>query len=268
MKTRICMLAASAAMMSPALCSAAEPDDAEALAKKVANPVASLISVPLQYNYDEHYGSESGHKSFINVQPVVPIALTPEWNLISRTIVPLVFSQDNVIPGSRESGIGDITQSLFFSPRAPTSSGLIWGAGPVFLLPTGTDANLSSRKWGAGPTGVLVKQHGPWTYGALANHIWGVGGVEGRTNVSNTFLQPFVSYTTKDAWTYAVNTESNYDWKGKQWSVPLNFTASKLMKWGIQPVSIGGGLRYWATSPDAGPHNWGVRLVVTFLFPK
>ena len=268
MKTRIYVLLGSVSIMSSTLCSAAEPEDAEALAKKLANPVASLISVPLQYNYDDHYGSNhSGHKSYLNVQPVVPFSLNAEWNLISRTILPFV-DQSNVIPGSSESGIGDITQSLFFSPKAPTASGLIWGAGPVFLLPTGTDSKLSARKWGAGPTAVLVKQDGPWTYGALTNHIWGVGGVESRSNVSNTFIQPFLSYTTKDAWTYALNTESNYDWKEKQWAVPFNVTASKLMKFGAQPVSIGGGLRYWATGPDTGPHNWGVRLVVTFLFTK
>lgn len=239
----------------------------EDLAKKLSNPVAALISVPLQYNYDHKIGSADGHKNYINFQPVVPISLNEDWNVISRTIVPIV-SQDNVVGEGRQSGLGDITQSLFFSPKQPTSGGVIWGVGPVFLLPTGTQPELSARKWGVGPTGVALVQEGPWTFGMLANHIWGSGGVESRQDVSSTFLQPFVSYTTKDAWTYTLNSESTYDWKGKQWQVPVNVLVSKLTKFGNQPVSIGGGVRYWAESADGGPHDWGLRLVVTFLFPK
>ncbi|RZL93825.1 MAG: transporter [Variovorax sp.] len=244
--------------------------DAEELAKKLSNPVAAMISVPLQYNDDHHYGTgtaEQGHKSVLNIQPVVPISLNAEWNVISRTILP-VISQSNVQPGSSQSGIGDITQSLFFSPKQPTAGGLIWGAGPAFLLPTGSEPELSARKWGIGPTVVLLKQEGAWTYGVLANHIWGGGGVSSRPDVSNTFLQPFLSHTTKDAWTYGINTESNYDWKNKQWSVPINLTVSKLVKFGNQPVSLGAGLRYWADGPDSGPHDWGLRLIATFLFPR
>lgn len=239
----------------------------EELAKKLSNPVAALISVPFQFNYDHEIGSANGHKTYLNFQPVVPISLNSEWNMISRTIVPLI-SQSDVVPGTSQGGVGDITQSLFFSPKEPGPGGLIWGVGPAFLLPTGSEPELSARKWGAGPTFVVLKQDGGWTYGMLANHIWGGGGVQSRPAVSSTFVQPFLSYTTKDAWSYTLNTESSYDWRDKQWQVPINGMVTKLVKIGDQRVSIGGGLRYWADSADNGPHGWGARLIATFLFPK
>src|SRR5262249_5219800 len=157
--------------------------------KKLNNPVASLISVPIQTNYDEHFGAdERGRKFYVNVQPVVPIRLNPEWNLISRTILPIV-DQHDVVPGTHQSGLGDVVQSFFFSPVNPTSGGLIWGGGPVLLLPTGSDGELSARKWGLGPTGVVLRQQGPWTYGVLASHTWSVAGSDGRPDISSTFIQ-------------------------------------------------------------------------------
>jgi hypothetical protein len=239
----------------------------EDLAKKLSNPVAALISVPVQANYDDSIGPNDGERWTINVQPVIPITLNEEWNIISRTILPLIDQKD-VAPGSSESGIGDIVQSVFFSPKAPTAKGLIWGAGPVFLLPTATDDLLGAEKWGIGPTGVVLKQQGPWTYGALANHIWSVAGNDSRNDISTTFVQPFISYTTKTAWTYTLNTESTYDWKAEQWSVPINAIVSKVTKFRGQLVSVGGGVRYWVESPASGPEDFGFRLVVTFLFPK
>jgi len=244
-------------------------DSATDLAKKLSNPVAALISVPMQLNYDKKTGtSQSGKRSVLNVQPVVPVTLNQDWNIISRTIVPLVSQQD-ITPGAgSQSGVGDIVQSVFFSPKAPTADGWIWGAGPVLLLPTGSSDMLSAKKWGAGPTAVLLKQDSGWTYGALANHIWSFAGDSTRSDISATFLQPFLSYTTPTAWTYGVNTESTYDWKATQWSVPLNLSVSKVTKIGDQLMSLGGGVRYWAYGPDSGPHGWGLRLVMTLLYPK
>ena len=243
--------------------------DAEELAKKLANPIAALISVPLQFNYDKDIGAANGHKSFINVQPVIPFSLNRDWNIISRTILPVVIEQKDIAGKSgSQSGIGDIVQSLFFSPKAPTSGGLIWGVGPVFLLPTASESLLGGEKWGLGPTGVMLTQRGPWTVGALANHIWSVGGDSSRADISATFVQPFLSYTTKSATSFALNTESTYDWKGETWSVPINMTVSQMLKFGKQSVQIGAGVRYWADSPANGPHGWGARVQVTFLFPK
>lgn len=247
--------------------SMASAQDAD-LAQKLSNPVASLISVPFQFNYDSGYGPLDGHKSVLNIQPVIPISINEDWNVISRTIIP-VISQDDVAGDSgNQFGLGDVLQSFFFSPKEPTAGGLIWGAGPAFLLPTATEPLLGSEKLGLGPTVVLLKQSDGFTYGALANHIWSVAGDSDRDDISSTFLQPFISYTTKEAWTFSLNTESSYDWKNDEWAVPINFSVAKLAKIGDQPVSFQVGARYWATAPDNGPDGWGIRAGVTLLFPK
>jgi hypothetical protein len=251
------------APMSPALA-----DDLNDLARATSNPVAALISVPLQLNYDSGFGSGDGSRTLLNVQPVVPFALSDDWNLISRTIMPLIMQEDIAGPSGRQHGLGDITQSLFFSPAAPGPGGLIWGVGPVLLLPTATDDLLGSGKWGAGPTGVVLSQTGPWTVGMLANHIWSFAGDDDRPDVNSTFLQPFLTYTTANAWTFGINSESSYDWEAEQWSVPINLTVGKVTQVGAQAVSFTGGLRYWADTPEGGPDDIGFRFVVSLLFPK
>lgn len=259
-----------AAVVAMGLSAPAFPADDAELAKKIQNPIANLVSLPLQFNHDSDIGPrEDGTRSSLNVQPVIPFSLNEEWNLISRTIIPLI-DQDDVVPGSAgdESGMGDITQSLFFSPKKPTALGWIWGAGPVFLLPTASDDVLGSEKWGVGPTVVALKQERGKTYGLLANHIWSVAGDDDRNDISATFVQPFFSYTTKTFTTPGVNIEASYDWEAEEWSVPVNFQVSQLLKVGRQPLSLLAGARYWADSPPSGPDGWGYRLAITFLFPK
>lgn len=250
-------------------CGANAEESSAELALKLSNPVAALISVPLQLNYDSDIGpAEDGDRWLLNVQPVVPVSLNDDWNLISRTIVPLV-AQDDVLPGAgSQAGLGDVVQSVFFSPKAPTAGGWIWGAGPVLLLPTGSDDLLTADQWAAGPTGVLLKQQGPWTYGALANHLWSFAGRDARADVNATFVQPFLTYTTPTAWTYGINAETTYDWEGEQWSLPVNVTVAKVTKLGNQLVSIGGGLRYWADSPPGGAEGLGLRASFALLFPR
>ena len=199
-------------------------------------------------------------------QPVIPFSISEDWNLITRTIVPVIYAESPVAGGSDKSGIGDVLQSFFFSPKAPTSSGWIWGAGPVFSWPTETDRALGNGKWGAGPTAVLLKQENGWTYGLLANHVWSYAGW-GNQNVNATYLQPFVSYTTKTFTTFGFATESTYDWQGSQWTVPLIPNVSQLIKIGKQPISFQLGVKYYAEKPDGGP-DWGLRFTITFLFPK
>ena len=241
----------------------------EALAKKLSNPVAALISAPIQYNFDENIGADDkGSRTTVNIQPVIPFSISENWNLISRTILPLIDQENIHSNAGTQSGVGDIVQSVFFSPKAPTNNGWILGAGPVLLLPTGSDDKLTADKVGLGPTAVALKQQGPWTYGALGNHIWSVGGRSDRADVNATFLQPFLVYTTRSATTYALNTESTYDWESKQWAVPVNFTVTQMVKVGGQLISVGGGVRYWAKSTNNGPEGVGIRLMFTMLFPK
>ena len=245
----------------------AEAAAAAELAKQLSNPVAALISVPMQSNFDYGAGPDGdGFQYKLNIQPVIPITLNDDWNLISRTIVPYVY-QDKWINTSSQSGLSDTVQSLFFSPKEPTSGGWIWAVGPVFLLPTATDDLLGTEKWGAGPTALVLKQENGWTYGVLANHLWSFAGNSNRAEVDATFLQPFLTYTTKKQTTYGLNTESTYDWINSQWTVPLNLSISQLLKIGGKPVSLLLGGRYYAEKSDNGP-DWGLRFQITLLFPK
>ena len=276
----IAMLSASLVAAMPALAEVGaiatkerveKRDEADAeLAKKTQNPIADLASLPFQYNYDEKIGpTEDGKKSVLNIQPVIPFSLNQDWIIISRTIVPLIDQKGSLPNGAAdESGFGDIVQSLFFSPKKPTERGWIWGVGPVFQLPTASEDILGSKKWGIGPTAVALKQEHGWTVGILANHIWSFAGDNVRQDVSATFLQLFLSFTTRTYTTFGVNTESTYDWKAEQWSVPVNFLVSQMFKVGSQIMSLQVGVRHWADSPPNGPEGTGYRLQLTFLFPK
>jgi hypothetical protein len=249
----------------------AQDQEAE-LAKKLNNPVASLISVPIQNNWDFGLGPANAMKYTANIQPVIPISISKDWNLILRTIVPVIY-QDALVnnplaaASAREShsGLGDTTQSFFFSPKAPVG-GWILGAGPVGYYPTATDSALGAGQWGAGPTIVALRQEHGFTYGILANQIWSFAGW-GQQNVNATYLQPFVAYTTKTYTTPAINTESTYDWQSEHATVPINFMVQQLVKIGGKPVAFQLGYRYYIEKPNGGP-DWGLRFTITFLFPK
>ena len=263
----------------------ASSDDAQAdqLAKQLSNPVASLISVPFQANEDFGYGpSHNGYKFTLNIQPVIPISISKDWNVIVRTIFPIVSQHDlfyienvpknsPIQPQNRsQDGLSDTTQSFFLSPKEPGPFGLIWGIGPAFLYPTGTHPFLGTGTFGIGPTVVVLKQMGGLTAGALMNQLWSVAVEEHRKSVSQMFLQPFLAYTTKTHTTFTLNTESTANWNNEpgdaKWTVPVIFQISQILKIGKQPISIQIGGKYYADSPRYGP-DWGVRLNFTLLYP-
>jgi hypothetical protein len=241
------------------------------LANKLSNPISSLISVPFQFNYDSGYGPANGNKAFVNIQPVIPLKLNSDLSLVTRTILPVAW-QNNIAGNSgTQFGLGDTLQSFFLVPQSnKTSLGeFTYGVGPAVNWPTSTDRLLGSGTLGMGPTGVFLFQDRGWTFGALANHVWGVA--ETRSSMpalNNTFLQPFIAYNTPDAWTFAINTESSYNWTAREWSVPINWTVAKLTTISSQKVQFQAGLRYWAHSARGGPDGVGARFAVTFLFPN
>lgn len=248
---------------------AAQAQDTDALAKQLSNPIASLTSVPMQLNYDDGIGPHGdGDKFYLNVQPVIPVSIGEDWNMISRTILPVV-SQHDIVPGAgSQFGLGDTIQSLFFSPKALTAAGWTWGIGPALLIPTATDDLLGGEKWGAGPTAVALRQTASgWTYGALVNHIWSFAGEDDRGDINATYMQPFISKSLGKGRTIATSLESTYDWEGEQWVVPINIGYSKVSRIGKQLVSYQGGVRYYIEAHDGGP-EWGLRFTFTLLFPK
>ncbi len=253
------------AVLLSATCAAGSSvaDEAADLAQELANPLAAIISVPFQLNYDDNLGVlDQGSRTTLNFQPVVPFQLGDDLNLITRTIIPYIWQED-IIPGTRQEGFGDILFSAWFSPTG--TGDLTWGIGPVVRLPTFSD--VSSDTWAAGITGIALRQTGPWTYGALANHLWDLeGDPETPTNVS--FFQPFLAYSTEGAFTYSLQSESTYDWEAEAWAVPLNASVSRLVQWGAVPVNLQAGVGYWLEAPEAGPEGVRLRLQAQVVLPR
>lgn len=241
-------------------------ESADSLSQQLANPLASLISVPIQNNFDFRAGPDGhGFAYTANIQPVIPFSLNNDWNLITRTIIPIAYR--DYVPGGDVTGLGDINASFFFSPKAPGPGGLIWGLGPVLLLPSATSQYLGGGKFGAGLTGVALVQNGPWTVGALTNHVWSVAGPEDRQDISATLLQPFVSYNFGHGTSVSLSSESNYDWVNRQWLLPINLSVSQVFQIGTQAMSFQIGGKYLIDRPTGAP-SWGIRTTLTFLFPK
>jgi hypothetical protein len=249
---------------------AAATEGAEELAKKLSNPIADLVSIPFQFNWQEGYGVNNDLQFILNVQPVVPFHLSKDLNMIARFIVPYI-SQPEISPGvGPVSGLGTITYSTFFSPVG--SGGLTWGIGPVFGLPMTSDPVLGGGQWLVGPTAVGLYQTGGWTMGALVNQQFSIAdtGNQDLPYFSQAFIQPFFAYTNKHAVTFTLQSQSTYNWEGdpdQRWTVPINFLVSKLTRLGPFPFSIQAGGGYYAAKPDVGP-DWRLQLAFVLLLPS
>ena len=247
---------------------AGEGHNAQELAKKLANPVGDLVSLPFQFNWENGVGPDEGLRTVLNIQPVVPISISPNWNVIGRWILPYL-SQPASLGAS--AGFSDVTFSAFLSPSAAQS--LVWGVGPVLILPMTSDSTLGALKWSAGPTAVVLKIQGPWLYGLLANHVWSYAATSNVKcrDVNQTFLQPFIAYCTANGVTYSLQSESTANWEAAEdsdtWTIPINFIVSKVTKFGPFPFSIQGGGGVYVASPDGGP-EWKLRANFVVMLPR
>ncbi len=251
---------------APAAQNAAEPpaQNAEALAKQTQNPVSSLISVPFQANWDFGLGDNDATSTLLNFQPVVPVPISKSTNVVLRVIMPLT-SQPGA-EGLRINGMSDTVVSAFFSPSNPGR--IIWGIGPVMLLPTATSKALGSEKFGIGPTFVVLTQPGKWTIGTLFNQIWSTSGAKDRKDVNSTFLQPFANYNLGNGLSIGAQVEASGNWNADEtWTAPLLFNVSKVTRLGKRPVNLLMAAGPTLASPAAGA-NWRFRMTATFLFPR
>jgi hypothetical protein len=244
---------------------------AEELAKLAQNPVGNLVSVPFQNNTNFNVGPRDGTQDILNIQPVLPITLNEDWNLITRTIVPLIW-QPGFYPGQdTRFGLGDIQMSGFFSPGKPSPSGLIWGAGAIVQMPTDTD-DLGNKNWGMGPTGVVLHlKHGdPWVYGVLVNNVWSFTNGNRGGSYNNGLMQPFVNYNFNEGFYLTSAPIVTVDWKAdsnQAWTVPLGGGVGKIFHLGKLPVNSQISAYYNVVHPDDGA-NWQMRVQVQLMFPK
>ncbi len=238
------------------------------LQKATQNPISSLISVPLQNNSNFGVGPLDRTQNILNIQPVIPVQVSEKWNLITRTIVPLIYQPDVIQRNLGVTGLGDINPTFFLSPAKPGK--LIWGIGPSFILPTATNRVLGQGKWSAGPSVVALVQPGHWTIGALVNNVWNFAGRSDKPAVNQMLLQYFINYNLKKGWFTVLAPIITANWKASRsnvWTVPFGGGIGRIMKFGTQPVNLSVQFYGNATHP-AGTSPWSMRMQLAFLFPK
>jgi hypothetical protein len=245
---------------------------AEELAKLAQNPVGNLISVPFQNNTNFNVGPQSRTQDILNIQPVIPIDINKDWNIITRTIIPLIW-QPEFLPGQGSTfGLGDIQLSAFLSPAEPGPGGLIWGAGAILQMPTNTDDVLGNKNWGLGPTAVVLKleKGNPWVYGVLVNNVWSLSSDKQGGRYNNFLLQPFLNYNFPGGLYLTTSPIVTANWEAassQRWTVPLGGGIGKIFHLGKLPVNTQLGAYYNVVHPDDGA-SWQLRVQVQFMFPK
>ena len=236
------------------------------LARKAQNPIGDLISLPFQNNTNFGVGPDDDVQNILNIQPVWPFAMGEDWTVITRTIIPLVWQPGVVAGEDNVFGLGDSTFTAFFSPK---TEGLIWGVGPVTLIPTATNDRLGSDKWGLGPSIVMLAKPGNWVVGTLISNVWSVAG-SGDEEVNFFTWQYFINYNMADGWYLTSTPTMTADWtaeSGQQWTVPVGGGAGKVFTVGKQPMNAKVQGFYNVTKPDGGA-DWTLQIQLQFLFPK
>jgi hypothetical protein len=240
-----------------------------ALAKQLQNPLGDLIIIPFQNNTDLKVGPDKGAADILNIQPVIPIHLSAEWNLITRMIVPLVWSPTFQPAKSVPFGTGPTALSMFLSP-ANAVDGWVWGVGPSALLPTSSDRSLGSNVWGVGPAIVVVKTAGPFVAGALVSDVFSLGGTSGRGGTKyNLFAAtPFFNYNFDSGWfvgTMPIITSVQTS-GGERWTLPVGANIGRVVKIGGRlPVALLVGAYYNAVRPRFGA-AWQLRTQIAIIF--
>ena len=241
------------------------------------NPVANLVSVPFQNNTAFGVGPNNKSVNVLNIQPVIPFALTDDINVITRTIMPLIYVPGSVegldvlpqgVGSGTEFGLGDINITAFLSPAH--TSGVIWAVGPTLTIPTATDSLLGSEKWSIGPSAVVLIQPPDWTIGILARQLWSFAGDDDREDVSQGLIQPFINYDLEDGWYLVTAPIVTVNWnadEGDRWTIPVGGGAGKLFRVGSRPINTSLQAYYNVEKPDLGP-DWTLRFQVQLLFPK
>jgi hypothetical protein len=269
--TKIRTLAVSSAALLACTPALAEMSATE-LAKAAQNPISDLISLPFQNNINLNYGPEKGTQNVLNIQPVIPIHVNSEWNILTRTIVPLIWNPSLGPGDGATNGIGDIEFSTLLSPANPGK--WIWGAGPITQLPTNSNRELGNKNWGLGPELVVLHKdaESAWVFGAVINNIWSLSSSKQGGSYSTGLIQPFVNYNVPGMPGFYLMSAPlitvNWNAEGNnKWTVPLGGGVGKIFHIGKLPVNSQLNAYYNVVTPDFGA-NWQIRVQMQFLFPE
>jgi len=261
--------APAASTTAPPASASADAAAAEAkLERDVQNPVSELISLPFQNNTTFDSGPYSRTTNVMNIQPVIPINISDNWMIKSRTILPLSWQPYSGESSGGEFGLGDTTQTFFLAPRGDRK--LIWGIGPAFVIPTATSTLLGQGKFSMGPSVLALSQPGHWTIGALINNVWSVAGSGSRPPVNEMQLQAFVTYQMKQGWYIATSPIIEANWRamsGSVWLVPVGGGIGRVTRMGKQAINVTAQF-YGNAAYPTGTSPWSMRLQFDLLFPE